>query len=536
MTGEKLRSLRRDHKPSKEDGDLLGPGEEEAAVAPGGVFTGSRGGSGKGGRAGGHRIFSNHHRLQLKGAPGAPAAPPGLSPAAEPDKCPAHFPVHECVFKGDVRRLSALIRTQGIGQKDSHGNTPLHLAVMLGHKECAHLLLAHNAPVKVKNAQGWSPLAEAISYGDRQMITALLRKLKQQSRESVEEKRPRLLKALKELGDFYLELHWDFQSWVPLLSRILPSDACKIYKQGINIRLDTTLIDFTDMKCQRGDLSFIFNGDAAPSESFVVLDNEQKVYQRIHHEAVRAINAMLLHRLVRLGDPDATIAAFATLGFPNCFGALDGTHIPICAPHHSGGRYMNRKGYHSVVLQALVDSRGRFQDIYVGWPGSTHDARVFRNSGLCRRLEVGTYIPQREIPLGDTTMPFCVIADAAYPLRPWLMHPYAGHLSASQERFNECLNCARQVVERSFGRLKGRWRCLLTCLDAGPNNIPLIVGACCALHNLVESKGETFFQGWAAEAGRADVQPPAAPSRQVDPEGTQVQEALRAHFDEEAAG
>lgn len=49
--------------------------------------------------------------------------------------------------------------------------------------------------------------------------------------------------------------------------------------------LDTTLIDFTDMKCQRGDLSFIFCGDAAPSESFVVLDNEQKVYQRIHHEA-----------------------------------------------------------------------------------------------------------------------------------------------------------------------------------------------------------------------------------------------------------
>lgn len=38
------------------------------------------------------------------------------------------------------------------------------------------------------------------------------------------------------------------------------------------------------MKCQRGDLSFIFNGDAPPSQSFVVLDNEAKVYQRIHHE------------------------------------------------------------------------------------------------------------------------------------------------------------------------------------------------------------------------------------------------------------
>ncbi|XP_018582357.1 ankyrin repeat domain-containing protein 13C [Scleropages formosus] len=287
MTGEKIRSLRKDHRPSKEH-DLLEPDEEAAA----GTFTSSGGRTSKGKS---NKIFSNHKLIR---SPSSPQQSPPLNAntktaagALDDDNknpvvanCAAFYPVHECVFKGDVRRLSSLIRTQNIAQKDVHGNTPLHLAVMMGHKECAHLLLAHNAPVKVKNAQGWSPLAEAISYGDRQMITALLRKLKQQSRESVEDKRPRLLKALKELGDFYLELHWDFQSWVPLLSRILPSDACKIYKQGINIRLDTTLLDFTDMKCQRGDLSFIFNGDAAPSESFVVLDNEQKVYQRIHHE------------------------------------------------------------------------------------------------------------------------------------------------------------------------------------------------------------------------------------------------------------
>ena len=32
---------------------------------------------------------------------------------------------------------------------------------------CVQLLLTHGAPVKVKNLAGWSPLAEAISYGDR---------------------------------------------------------------------------------------------------------------------------------------------------------------------------------------------------------------------------------------------------------------------------------------------------------------------------------------------------------------------------------
>ncbi|XP_061635799.1 ankyrin repeat domain-containing protein 13C-B-like isoform X2 [Phyllopteryx taeniolatus] len=289
MTGEKIRSLRKDQRPSSDD-DLLEPDEETAT----GTFTASKTNN----KSRASRIFSNHKLV--KSASTQQQQKPNqhvnanntLSSADVVDDSNKNpiirggqdFPVHECVFKGDVRRLSSLIRTQNISQKDVHGNTPLHLAVMMGHKECAHLLLAHNAPVKVKNAQGWSPLAEAISYGDRQMITALLRKLKQQSRESVEDKRPKLLNALKELGDFYLELHWDFQSWVPLLSRILPSDACKIYKQGLNIRLDTTLIDFTDMKCQRGDLSFIFNGNAIPSESFVVLDNEQKVYQRIHHE------------------------------------------------------------------------------------------------------------------------------------------------------------------------------------------------------------------------------------------------------------
>ncbi|TNN84069.1 Ankyrin repeat domain-containing protein 13C-A [Liparis tanakae] len=296
MTGEKIRSLRKDHRPSKDE-DLLEPDEEAAT----GTFTASKTNS----KSRASKIFSNHKLIKSSSTQqqqqnqqsqiNANTNTLSTSDVIDDDnKNPIiptgqDFPVHECVFKGDVRRLSSLIRTQNIAQKDIHGNSPLHLAVMMGHKECAHLLLAHNALVKVKNAQGWSPLAEAISYGDRQMITALLRKLKQQSRETVEDKRPKLLTALEELGDFYLELHWDFQSWVPLLSRILPSDACKIYKQGLNIRqvlskLDTTLIDFTDMKCQRGDLSFIFNGNAIPAESFVVLDNEQKVYQRIHHE------------------------------------------------------------------------------------------------------------------------------------------------------------------------------------------------------------------------------------------------------------
>ena len=44
-----------------------------------------------------------------------------------------------------------------------------------------------------------------------------------------------MIESLKKLGDFVVDLKWDFNSWLPLVSRILPSDICKISKKG-NIR------------------------------------------------------------------------------------------------------------------------------------------------------------------------------------------------------------------------------------------------------------------------------------------------------------
>ncbi|XP_050311709.1 ankyrin repeat domain-containing protein 13C [Anthonomus grandis grandis] len=194
------------------------------------------------------------------------------------------FPIHKAVFDNDLPNLSNFIRKYDIGQKDKHGNTALHLAVMLGRKECVQLLLNHDAPVKVKNGLGWTVLAEAVSYGNRPTISSLVRKFRHQNREQMEQRRPNLVSALNKIDDFYMELKWDFQSWVPLVSRILPSDVCKIYKSGANIRLDTTLVDFSDMRWERGDISFIFRGDAKPNESLTVMDNNGKVYQQVRYE------------------------------------------------------------------------------------------------------------------------------------------------------------------------------------------------------------------------------------------------------------
>lgn len=68
------------------------------------------------------------------------------------------------------------------------------------------------------------------------------------------------------------------------MSRILPSDICRIHKCGSSIRLDTTLVDFSDMRWERGDISFIFRGDNEPHEALTVLDNVYQCFQRVRYE------------------------------------------------------------------------------------------------------------------------------------------------------------------------------------------------------------------------------------------------------------
>ena len=73
----------------------------------------------------------------------------------------------------------------------------------------------------------------------------------------------------------------------------------------------------------------------------------------------------LLPRYIRMPCGDAlkqVVAGFKDkLGFPQCVGAIDGTHI---SPQECPADYYNRKGWHSIILQGLVDHNGLFMDIY----------------------------------------------------------------------------------------------------------------------------------------------------------------------------
>uniref|UniRef100_A0A8B9D188 Ankyrin repeat domain 13D n=1 Tax=Anser brachyrhynchus TaxID=132585 RepID=A0A8B9D188_9AVES len=161
---------------------------------------------------------------------------------------------------------------------DPRGRTPLELAVSLGHLESARVLLRHNANVGRENANGWTVLQEAVSTGDPEMVQLVLQYRDYQRATRRLAGIPELLSKLRRASDFYVEMKWEFTSWVPLVSKVCPSDVYRVWKRGESLRVDTTLLGFEHMTWQRGRRSYIFKGEEEGAVVMEVDHDKQVVY------------------------------------------------------------------------------------------------------------------------------------------------------------------------------------------------------------------------------------------------------------------
>lgn len=119
------------------------------------------------------------------------------------------------------------------------------------------------------------------------------------------------------------------------------------------------------------------------------------------------------------------------------------------------------------------------------------------------------------------------LGDAGYPLRPYLMTPFRMTDTGSpQARYNTVHAKARNIVERTIGVLKSRFRCLLSArgLHYSPGKATQILNVCCALHNisLHYFQGEFPEQEIITESEDANVQ-----SLNTNMEDTEVGTSIR---------
>lgn len=165
---------------------------------------------------------------------------------------------------------------------------------------------------------------------------------------------------------------------------------------------------------------------------------------------------------------------FRRKGFPNVVGVIDGCHIKIDKPSLDPDSYINRQGYYSVQMQAVCDHTMKITDIFVGFPGSVHDSRVFKRSSLSRTMQQ---------KCGDNMY---IIGDSGYPLRVHLLTPFQnrGQLTSRQSNYNSVLSRNRYIIEHCFSRLKQKFRQLYHLKLRNIRLITHMIRACCVLHNI----------------------------------------------------
>ena len=147
-------------------------------------------------------------------------------------------------------------------------------------------------------------------------------------------------------------------------------------------------------------------------------------------------------------------------GLPGISMAVDGVHCyfadtPRGVPAHINELkvFWGRKARYSINCQ-VIGNEQRICDIDVQWPGSTHDARIWKLSHAKQIIE--------------EQIEYKIAADSGYPISQVLVKPYsAAEVNENPRRtFNRKLSGLRTVMtEDIFGRWKKRFPilCNLRC-------------------------------------------------------------------------
>ena len=139
----------------------------------------------------------------------------------------------------------------------------------------------------------------------------------------------------------------------------------------------------------------------------------------------------------------------------NIWGFLDATIRPTCRPlYYQQTIYTRYKRCHGLKFQSIVTPDGMIASLLGPFSSKTHDARIFRESGLFDRL-------REMMPVGVGEAVYCLYADSAYALSAWIMHGYINPQANSPEAdFNVRMSSARIAVEWGYKNVTQLWQFL----------------------------------------------------------------------------
>ncbi|XP_045495296.1 putative nuclease HARBI1 [Colias croceus] len=253
-------------------------------------------------------------------------------------------------------------------------------------------------------------------------------------------------------------------------------------------------------------LRFLVTGDDYRSLHYLFKISNSLI-SRIIIEVCLALNDVLQDMIKMPESASEWMSVSEGFSFPHCLGAIDGKHINIQSPLHSGTEYFNYKGNFSIVLLALVDSNYCFLFADVGSQGRISDGGVFNQSILYQKLSSNSMNLPRPIPLpnSDIVMPYVFLGDGAFALSTHLMKPFSGHhaLGSPERVFNQELSRSRVKVENTFGILTARFRIFKKHIPLEPTKASIVTMTCLYLHNFLRKS--TSSQNIYSPPGSFDI-------------------------------
>ena len=121
---------------------------------------------------------------------------------------------------------------------------------------------------------------------------------------------------------------------------------------------------------------------------------------------------------------------------------------------------------------------------------SVNDGDVWNKCCISSAIEDKTLaIPNpRNLPLGQTDVPFVFLGDDAFALKSYMMKPYTQqNLTTDKRIYNYRHSRGRRISENLFGISANRWRFYLTTLALPPRSIENLVLASLVLHNFLRN-------------------------------------------------
>ncbi|VVA25106.1 PREDICTED: putative nuclease HARBI1 [Prunus dulcis] len=221
------------------------------------------------------------------------------------------------------------------------------------------------------------------------------------------------------------------------------------------------------------------------------------------------------------------VGGFGWISLPNCCGVLGFGRFGV------GGEVLGPNG--SLLVQALVDSEGRFLDVSAGWPSAMKLESIFRQTKLYLGVEESRDLlngPVYELGNGKA-IPQYILGDSCFPLLPWLLTPYirsdeADSFGSLEKAFNSVHSRAMGLVDTAFGRVRARWQLLSRqwkeeCVEF----LPFVIVTGCLLHNFLIKCSEPMPDDNVKSLREEEL---PVFHGQVDESGERMRDVLAAHL------